>query len=81
MREGGATVTLLEGVTGSREVYFEAVAEAVRSGRQALILMPRSRSPPSSSTASRIASRVRPATWHSSVTGRRRERLYRHRVG
>ena len=35
-------VTLLEGVTGSgkTEVYFEAVAEAVRQGRQALILMP-----------------------------------------
>ena len=34
--------TLLEGVTGSgkTEVYFEAVAEALRQGRQALILMP-----------------------------------------
>ena len=35
-------VSLLEGVTGSgkTEVYFEAVAEAVRQGRQSIILMP-----------------------------------------
>ena len=35
-------VTLLDGVTGSgkTEVYFEAVAEAIRAGRQTLILMP-----------------------------------------
>ena len=34
--------TLLDGVTGSgkTEVYFEAVAEALRRGRQALILLP-----------------------------------------
>ena len=37
-----APTILLEGVTGSgkTEVYFEAVAEAVRRGHQALILMP-----------------------------------------
>ena len=35
-------VALLEGVTGSgkTEVYFEAVAEAIRLGRQSVILMP-----------------------------------------
>ena len=35
-------IVLLEGVPGSgkTEVYFEAVAEAVRQGRQCLILMP-----------------------------------------
>ena len=34
--------TLLDGVTGSgkTEVYFEAIAETIRAGRQALILMP-----------------------------------------
>ncbi|HEX2509739.1 MAG TPA: DEAD/DEAH box helicase, partial [Microvirga sp.] len=78
MREGGATVTLLEGVTGSgkTEVYFEAVAEAVRSGRQALILMPEIAL--TAQFLDRFADRfgVRPATWHSGVTGRRRERLY-----
>ena len=40
--QGGYTVTLLDGVTGSgkTEVYFEAVAETVARGRQSLILMP-----------------------------------------
>ncbi len=35
-------VTLIDGVTGSgkTEVYFEAIAETVRQGRQALILLP-----------------------------------------
>jgi len=39
---GGYSVTLLDGVTGSgkTEVYFEAIAEAVRAGRQALVLLP-----------------------------------------
>ena len=39
---GGYAATLLDGVTGSgkTEVYFEAVAETVRRGRQTLILMP-----------------------------------------
>ena len=36
------SVTLLDGVTGSgkTEVYLEAIAEALRQGRQALILLP-----------------------------------------
>ena len=75
---GSAPVTLLEGVTGSgkTEVYFEAVAEAVRHGRQALILMPEIAL--TAQFLDRFAARfgVRPATWHSGVTGRRRERLH-----
>ena len=41
-RAGGFQVALLDGVTGSgkTEVYFEAVAETIRRGKQALILMP-----------------------------------------
>ena len=40
--QGGYAATLIDGVTGSgkTEVYFEAVAETIRRGRQALILMP-----------------------------------------
>ncbi|HEX9072952.1 MAG TPA: primosomal protein N', partial [Pseudolabrys sp.] len=40
--QGGYTVTLLDGVTGSgkTEVYFEAVAENIRRKQQTLILMP-----------------------------------------
>ncbi len=39
---GGYGVTLLDGVTGSgkTQVYFEAVAEIVRRGKQALVLLP-----------------------------------------
>jgi primosomal protein N' (replication factor Y) (superfamily II helicase) len=42
LAKGGYAVTLLDGVTGSgkTEVYFEAVADAIRGGRQSLILMP-----------------------------------------
>ncbi|MGO4523403.1 primosomal protein N' [Microvirga sp. 2MCAF35] len=78
MGEEHAPVILLEGVTGSgkTEVYFEAVAEAVRKGRQALILMPEIAL--TAQFLDRFAARfgVKPATWHSGVTGRKRERLY-----
>ncbi|KPF67556.1 primosomal protein N' [Bosea sp. AAP35] len=70
-------VTLLEGVTGSgkTEVYFEAVAEAVRLGRQSLILMPEIAL--TAQFIDRFEARfgVRPGLWHSAVTGRKRERL------
>jgi len=78
MREEHPPVILLEGVTGSgkTEVYFEGVAEAVRNGRQALILMPEIAL--TAQFLDRFAARfgVKPATWHSGITGRRRERLY-----
>ena len=70
-------VLLLDGVTGSgkTEVYFEAVAEAVRLGRQVLILMPEIAL--TSAFLERFAARfgVRPAAWHSAVGARRRERI------
>ena len=73
-----APVILLEGVTGSgkTEVYFEAVAEAVRHDRQALILMPEIAL--TGQFLERFARRfgVKPAAWHSGVSGRRRERLF-----
>ena len=49
---------LIDGVTGSgkTEVYFEAVAETIRRGRQTLILMPEIALTANSSTASRCAS-------------------------
>ncbi|MDJ1157367.1 primosomal protein N' [Chelatococcus sp. SYSU_G07232] len=78
MRGGGFSVTLVEGVTGSgkTEVYFEAVAEALRQGRQALILMPEIAL--TAQFLDRFAARfgVRPAEWHSGVPGRRRERIH-----
>lgn len=77
VRAGAYGVTLLEGVTGSgkTEVYFEAVAEAIRQGRQSLILMPEIAL--TAQFIDRFEARfgVRPGLWHSAVTGRRRERL------
>ena len=42
IRAGGYGTTLLRGVTGSgkTEVYLEAVAECLRHGRQALVMLP-----------------------------------------
>jgi primosomal protein N' (replication factor Y) len=71
-------VFLLEGVTGSgkTEVYFEAVAEALRAGRQSLILMPEIAL--TAQFLDRFALRfgARPAEWHSGITPRQRERLW-----
>jgi primosomal protein N' (replication factor Y) len=69
-------VALLDGVTGSgkTEVYFEAVAEAVRRGRQVLILMPEIAL--TGQFLDRFALRfgVRPLEWHSELTPRTRAR-------
>lgn len=45
VRDDAFSVTLLDGVTGSgkTEVYFEAVAQALEQGRQALVLLRKSR--------------------------------------
>ncbi|BAK68402.1 primosomal protein N' [Sphingobium sp. SYK-6] len=42
VRSGESHTVLLDGVTGSgkTEVYFEAIAEALRQGRQTLVLLP-----------------------------------------
>jgi primosomal protein N' (replication factor Y) (superfamily II helicase) len=72
------TVTLLEGVTGSgkTEVYFEAVASALETGRQSLILMPEIAL--TAQFLGRFASRfgARPGEWHSGVSARKRARLW-----
>src|SRR6202165_5496816 len=72
------SVHLLDGVTGSgkTEVYFEAVAEALRAGRQALILLPEIAL--TARFLDRFAARfgVRPGEWHSAVPTRRRARLW-----
>ena len=76
-RDQAPPVILLDGVTGSgkTEVYFEAVAEALRRRRQTLILMPEIAL--TATFLDRFAARfgVRPAAWHSAVGGRRRDRV------
>ena len=71
-------VKLLRGVTGSgkTEVYFEAIAAALRAGRQALILLPEIAL--TAQFLDRFAARfgVRPAEWHSAVGARRRNLVW-----
>src|SRR3981189_2055986 len=73
---GSFPLALLDGVTGSgkTEVYFEAVAEVIRRGRQSLVLMPESAV--AGQFLDRFAQRfgVRPLEWHSELTPRTRAR-------
>ena len=73
---GSFHVALLDGVTGSgkTEVYFEAIAEVIRRGRQSLILMPEIAL--TGQFLDRFAQRfgVRPLEWHSELTPRTRQR-------
>jgi primosomal protein N' (replication factor Y) (superfamily II helicase) len=76
--QSGFSVTLVDGVTGSgkTEVYFEAVAEAIRRGKQVLILMPEIAL--TAQFLDRFAERfgVRPAEWHSEIAPRKRARTW-----
>jgi primosomal protein N' (replication factor Y) len=76
--QGGYTVTLLDGVTGSgkTEVYFEAVAENIRRKHQTLILMPEIAL--TGQFLDRFTERfgVRPAEWHSQLPARQRARTW-----
>lgn len=70
---------LLDGVPGSgkTEVYFEAVAEAVRRGRQVLVLLPEIAL--GSQWLARFEKRfgARPAQWHSELGARARRETWR----
>ena len=70
----GFHVTLLDGVTGSgkTEVYFEAVAEALKQNKQALILVPEISL--TTQWLERFEKRfgVAPACWHSGLGNRER---------
>ena len=78
LAQGRYSVTLIDGVTGSgkTDVYFEGVAQAVRTGKQTLILMPEIAL--TTAFLDRFAARfgVRPAEWHSRVPPRRRARTW-----
>jgi primosomal protein N' (replication factor Y) (superfamily II helicase) len=70
---------LLDGVTGSgkTEVYFEAIAEALKQNRQVLILLPEIAL--TVQFLERFAARfgVRPCEWHSDLSQKERRRAYR----
>ncbi|WP_298948106.1 primosomal protein N' [uncultured Paracoccus sp.] len=82
MATGAYGTTLLRGVTGSgkTEVYLEAVAACLRSGRQALVLLPEIAL--SAEFLDRVEARfgARPGEWHSGISRTERRRLW-HMAG
>jgi primosomal protein N' (replication factor Y) len=81
--QGGFSVTLLDGVTGSgkTEVYFEAVATALQRGLQALIMLPEI------ALTSQFMDRFKgrfgclPVEWHSALSAPERARAWRAAAG
>jgi primosomal protein N' (replication factor Y) len=71
--------TLLDGVTGSgkTEVYFEAVAAAIREGRQTLVMLPEIAL--TEPFLTRFAARFgcAPVAWHSGLRQSQRRRAWR----
>jgi primosomal protein N' (replication factor Y) len=80
---GAFAVTVLDGVTGAgkTEVYFEAIAAALRRGRQALVLLPEIAL--GAQWLDRFMARfgVRPAQWHSDLTAAERRVAWRAVAG
>ena len=79
VKAGGYKAALLDGVTGAgkTEVYFEAVAEALKRGQQVLILLPEIAL--SNAFLDRFKSRFgcAPALWHSNLTSAQRKKTWR----
>ena len=77
--KGGFHVALLDGVTGSgkTEVYFEAVAEALRGAGQSLILVPEIALTQAALTRFKDRFGVEPAPWHSALGEAARRRTWR----
>jgi primosomal protein N' (replication factor Y) (superfamily II helicase) len=79
VRKGEFSVSLIDGITGSgkTEVYFEAIAETLRRGRQVLILLPEIAL--TASFLERFQDRfgAKPAEWHSDLAPRTREKVWR----
>jgi primosomal protein N' (replication factor Y) len=75
----GAAVTLIDGVTGSgkTEVYFEAIAEALRRDKQALVLLPEIALTEQFRRRFEQRFGVYPAEWHSEITPKNRARVWR----
>ena len=72
-------VALLDGVTGSgkTEVFFEAVADTLRAGRQALVLLPEIALTHTFMARFERRFGTRPAEWHSDMTPGQRTRTWR----
>jgi primosomal protein N' (replication factor Y) len=70
---------LLDGVTGSgkTEVYFEAIAEAVRQGKQVLVLLPEIALTEPFLTRFTARFGCEPVSWHSDLRSSQRRRAWR----
>lgn len=79
VRAGSFNVSLLDGVTGSgkTEVYFEAVAEALRRGQQCLILVPEIALTQAGLRRFKERFGAEPASWHSQMGEAARRRVWR----
>ena len=79
IKTGGYGTTLLRGVTGSgkTEVYLEAVAECLRQGRQALVLLPEIALTGEFLQRIEVRLGARPTEWHSGVTMTERRRAWK----
>ncbi len=79
VRRGGYRTLVLDGVPGSgkTEVYFEAVAEALRCTKQVLVLLPEIAL--STQWLTRFTARfgAKPAAWHSDLGARARRETWR----
>lgn len=77
--EGGFSVTVVDGVPGSgkTEVYFEAVAEALAQGGQALVLLPEIALTAQWLGRFRDRFGVAPAEWHSELSPGKRRATWR----
>jgi len=73
------SVTLVDGVTGSgkTEVYFEAIAEALAAGRQALVMLPEIALSAQWLERFEVRFGVAPALWHSDLTPSQRRAAWR----
>ena len=75
----GFDPVLLDGVTGSgkTEVYFEAIAETVRHGKQVLVLLPEIALTEPFLTRFTARFGCEPVTWHSDLRSSQRRRAWR----
>lgn len=75
----GFSATLLDGVTGAgkTEVYFEAVAAALRQGKQVLVMLPEIALTPQLLKRFETRFGAPPAPWHSDLNQKERRRIWR----
>ena len=76
---GGFSVTLLDGVPGSgkTEVYFQAVAQALKQGGQVLVLLPEIALSAQWLARFRVRFGGDPVEWHSDLTPAKRRHTWR----